>query len=33
MKYLVYALAFATVGIVIFVSWLEFVEWLSNILV
>lgn len=32
MKYLVYALAFATVGVVLFVSWLEFIKWLSNIL-
>ena len=31
MKYLVYALVFASVGMVIFVFWLEFVKWLSHI--
>ena len=32
MKCLLFVLAFATVGVVIFVSWLEFIKWLSNIL-
>ena len=28
MKYLLFALAFATVGVVVVASWLEFIEWL-----